>query len=282
MEPLAQAPTVSAGVAMTPMEQDILAAVRDRSRQLDEQGLYVMLRRAACLPQLTDEQYESLSQIAVARLLGSPQKLRGEPTRLRMIVVTSEKWDAAKGLGTSRWWPRDRAVWWMTGFDVTGNTPSNEPVAVISLVDPQTILGKPLRVDDEGMAVYPIGKVLQLAGVFYKVYTADSRGDATNPPRPTDYPLIVAWQLKKGPSVAGSGNSFGLLAILLGVLVLAYVMLRRKAKAVKAAATGRASDYRPPTYDDQPPTQEPNDIDPELKAAAEELLAKSKRRAQQP
>ena len=278
--PLPPARTIDEGLVLQADEQAILAAVRDRSQQLDEQALFVLLRRSAAMPHLTEEQFDSLARIPAGRLLAEPAKFRCEPMRLRLKVFMMKQWTPGREIGTSPYWPADRPVWFLTGFDYTGDTPSQTPLAVLSIVDPSEALGKPERIGQAGESIYLPGRNLDLAGIFYKAWTDMSVGSQKNdePAVLTEYPVIIAWQIKPTPPLISDEAKLAVGIVLATMAVAAsYLYLRRRNRPAGAKQLG----IRRVAHAAQPAQaqhgEEENDIDPALKAAVEESQGGSDR-----
>lgn len=271
--PLPTARTVDEGLMLQADEQAILAAVRDRSQQLDEQALFVLLRRSAAMPHLTEEQFDGLAQIPAGRLLAEPAKFRCEPMRLRLKVFMMKQWSPGREIGTSPYWPADRPVWFLAGFDYTAGTPSEKPLAVLSIVDPSEALGRPERIGQAGESIYLPGRNLDLAGIFYKAWTDMSVGSQKNdePAVLTEYPVIIAWQIKSSPPLISDQAKLAM-GIVLATLALgaSYLYLRRRTRPAGARKLGvrRLTSASQPAQ--APHGAEENDVDPALKAAVEE------------
>ena len=66
--------SIDAAKNLTDEEKQALLQVAEKPLQVDEEGLYVMMRRAAALPKLTAEHWETLDRPAYRNLLLHPQK----------------------------------------------------------------------------------------------------------------------------------------------------------------------------------------------------------------
>ena len=238
---LPPAGTVEAGLAFTADEMTILSAIRDRSSQLDEQGLFVLLSRAAALPQLSRQEFDKIAPAEIGRLLADPDAMRCRPMRLRLRVFKAEKWMPGLEIGKSPRWPADHPVWYLTGLDNTGSRPTKLPVIVLSAADPSAILGRPQRIGAGGEMLYPTGPNIELAGVFYKVFTGPSidqqKAASQSQPAPaSDYPVVVCWQIMPAPQLI-SDESKEIAGIILAGLALfaSYIYVRRRINALRQA-----------------------------------------------
>lgn len=274
--PLPRAANIREGLRLDWAESMILQGVRDDSSQFIDNGLYVLLRRAACLPELNQAQYDSLSHINTDELMDAPATYRARPLRLSMRVYkVDKKWPGAD-FPTSPRWPRDKPIWWVGGADFT----SKRQIIVLSLDDPSPVLGEPETTQDGGkVLMYPMGPRLEVAGLFYKVYQDMSVGGERNPPALMSYPVIVGWQVGR-TSLPSGGIDYMWFAALVSLAILAalfFVFRRRASQAKKATPNVGWGDYRPLRDDAAAPSEKTSQadnpdvqqVDPALREAAE-------------
>ncbi|MFO7908327.1 MAG: hypothetical protein R6U98_37165, partial [Pirellulaceae bacterium] len=171
-----RAESVEEGLTFSDEQREIISTVRDHTSELTKLAFYLMLRHTASLPELSDEQMDALASPGYEDLLEYPSRRRARPVRMRIYPKLAKKLTPEKGLGRSRYWPGDRPVWRIDGLNATGESAINEPVVVFSVVDPTALLGEPTSVSQDGRMVYEAHFTVEVAGVFYKVWTAESRG----------------------------------------------------------------------------------------------------------
>jgi len=276
--PLPPSATVKEGLRYDEAEQAILAATKDHIGNISDSGLYVLLRRAVALPQLEGPRYKALSTINADELLDRPAAFRGTPVRLLVGVYKVQEWTSgAKGqFHISPRWPRERKIWWIGGTDYTGETPSRRRIVVLSVVDPRPLLGEPLKIDAEGAAVYGVGRYLDMAAIFYKVYDDMSVGNEKSPPTKMSYPVFVAWQAQ--PTNTGSDPMQWMWiagAVSLAALIGLFFFFRQKAKQAKISNPNVGfRNYRPlreaePALTKEAPTVKEEPVDPALREAVE-------------
>ena len=273
--PLATASNIQEGLKLTEMEKTILSDTRDRSRQLDEKGLYVMLRRTAALPLLNPRQLDSLNQLSLENILIAPETYRGLPTKLKLAVFTVQEWKPGKQLSISKWWPKGRSVWCIKGIDVSGKEPSKLPVLVLSVMNPLDKLPTPSR-EEEDVKVFATAPRVEMAGVFYKVFADPSVGSKTQESAMTDYPVLLVWQvLPAAPLLTPPAQSpYNSPIVWIGVLVLLAVLFfyfRKAARQAKNAVHVGTVEFHRTRVDDLLKEESHEEVDPDLKAAAEQF-----------
>ena len=259
-------------IELSERERIALEAVRDRTTSLDETALYMMLAKAGKRAEPVSPAYRDL--------LAHPGRYRGEAIRLTLQVDTVRKLLPEEGLPVTPYWPKDRPVWRLECLNPAAGRPRDEPVVVLSVVAP-TLLPRPDQIADNGDQLFhEPGPMIELTGVFYKVYQARTRGDARDPAAWRDFPVIVAWQLAP---VAGHGTDWRQSRTILIVLIilaagLAVLFLRRlikhQARPRLAQLPRRAA---APSTDQQDAGRGPEEnaeIDPLLKEAAEDYRRK--------
>jgi len=230
-ESAGRAKTIEEGLELTEKERIILDAVRDRTRQCHETGLYMMLAKTARLPEPSEDDLAGLDRPAYRNLLRSPQRYRGRPIRLTVQVQSIRRLAPGKGLSFSRFWPQDKPIWGMDCLNADAKDPYLQPLRVFTTADPSELLPSPKQLDEDGTGYYRgKGPKVELVGVLYKVYTAMSRGDERRPQELRDYPIVLAWYLL--PEAKLHGTPMGMLPVMVMfaiILVLAglFIYLRR-------------------------------------------------------
>jgi hypothetical protein len=236
------ATSLAEGIAFTGDENIILSAVRDHSQQLDEQGLFVLLSQAAELPQLSRLDFDKLAQAEISQLLGTPEVFRGRPMRLRLRVFQAEKWTPGMEIGKSPRWASGKPVWYLTGLASVGDAQPGLPVIVLSAVDPSPVLGRPDRMGGGGEMLYPSGRSIELAGLFYKVFAGLSidqqrASSLSQPAAMSEYPVIVCWQIMPPEPVISEESKEIAGIVIAGLALLAgYIYVRRRVGTMRRAS----------------------------------------------
>ncbi|MFP3937058.1 MAG: hypothetical protein ACLFVW_01860 [Phycisphaerae bacterium] len=266
---IARAESVEEGLTFSDQQQEVISTVQDHTGELVQPALYLMLRHTASLPELSAEKMADLASPGYGNLLEYPSRYRARPVRRRIYPKVVRKLTPDKGLGRSRYWPGDRPVWRIDGLNATGESAINEPVVVLSVVDPTALLGEPTSVSEDGRMVYDPNFTVEVAGVFYKVWTTESRGDEHIESKKTDYPVLLAWQLKhvSGGASKLAGDTLQALIMFLAValMLILFFYMRRKSRD----QTPARYHYRPRRKTQSPNGPETEEVDPELRAAAE-------------
>lgn len=261
---------------LDPKEQALYRAVFGRKTQLDEDAFTIFLQRISRLPTLSREQIDALDRPTTRSLLEHPDVYAGQPIQLAVYIMRTAKWTPGPNFAPTRWWTRDQGpVWMMACENAASPKPVEDPLYVVTTQDPQSLLGRPYRVDADGSCEYRPNQRFTLAGVFYKVYNTQD----TNPEHPAtrDYPVVLAWQISLAAPTTGPAP-VGPMGVVMGMvfvgLAVTYVMLRRHVKRVKTATDAANRRRRRPwdQLEDAP-------VDEDLQAAAEQfrqLLEKEK------
>jgi len=246
IKPLPSASNLGEGLAWTETEKTILQAVRDRTSALDEEGLYVALRRAYSLPPVQEEQWNALDRPAYGNLLNQPDRYRGLPLRMNVYISTVQRISTNNGLSASRWWPAGRAVWQIMALHADAEAPASEPLILYSTSKPD-LPREPSEVDSRGRMVYSPPRKAEVAGLFYKVHAGHEIGTG----EARMYPVLVCWQV----GIRGGGPADGgLHALAAGALVLVLVvalgaatlmLMRRVRRLRRTGSDARRSNYRP-------------------------------------
>ena len=279
--PLPAAKTLEEGLDYTEVERTLLEVVRDAkpgapAAERPGSCLFLLLRRAKALPQLDAEQFGSLERPSFRNLLSEPSRYRGRAIRYAVRVNRVRKLAPGKGLPFSRWWRRSESIWQMDCIDGTGKYPGERPLRIYTHLDPTKLLGKAEKLADE-WRYGKEGKLINVAAIFLKVFTAEVA--KAEPPRPTerDYPCMVAWQIQR-PSSGGytAAPIPPLLVLMLVILILlaaAFWWVKRCSRIRREAEENARRALRVTGQEQNEPADEPEEgqqVDPMLKAAAEQ------------
>ena len=281
--PLPPAKTIDEGLKYTDVEKIILGAVRDATdktpvHQHKDKALFVLLRRAAAMPKPTADQLDALDRPSYQNILARPARYRGEAVRYIVRVCRSRRLSPGRNLARSAWWPKDADVWEVDCIDGEGKYPGDRPLRIYCPFDPAAILGKGTQKD--GDVIYDLpGKRVELAAIFFKVFAARPERQAQGMPDELLYPCLVAWHMKQ-TSQAGSARpgiiQLTVIIVILVLMVAAFVFVKRRSSRARAATQRRYRPLRKETMDESEHIREktdhdePVDVDPALKAAAEE------------
>lgn len=267
-------------------EKLIVSDVQDYSTQLDEPALYLMLSKAARLPTLSGKQFDQLDQPSYHNMLNKPRRYRLLPVRITVMAYAVKKLHTGPdgGLSPSPHWPKDKPVWRIDCLHAPGGDERRkEPMRIFSVADPTEILGEPDRTE-AGELIYAPGRRLDIAGVFYKVYSGSTvEGKRGN------FPVVIAWQYR-----SGAGGLFVetathpiVVTALAGVALLAggYLVIRRHISRIRRARSA-PREYRPKrdTAEEpgrQSPSPETDYVDPLLKEAVEEHRKQARHKRQE-
>lgn len=286
----AESATIAGRIVLTNVEKTVLDAVRDRTWQFDETGLYVMLGLAARAPELDLMQWHDLDRPAYANLLADPGRYRAKPLRAKVRVHYVSKLQSGAGLGFREFWPKDRPVWEMDCIWTEEPHEKDKPVRVYSVVDPKPLIGDPDEVGPQNRWRYERGRDIRIAALFYKVLMArQETGRKTRA-----YPMMMAWQLSRtvpwrsvGQWDSGGLSQLAPILILVIVMVAGFYFTRRRLARLRQADRRTPRRYRPLRYqtdedasarsagtsDQDGPDDAPDlPVDPELTSAVEEFL----------
>jgi hypothetical protein len=265
-----RAESIEQALTFTDEERELLAAARDQTHQLDEPGFYVLLRRVASLPRLSPDELSALASPAYGNLLEYPQRYRTRPVRLRIEPKLVKQLTPGKGLGRSKYWPVDRPVWRVDALNRGGTSPVDEPIIVFSVADPTPLLGEPTETAEDGRLVYKRNIVVQVAGVFYKVQSAHSRGSAEQPSELREYPVVLAWQVRRG---GGTTSAFAegtletiIMVVAVVLLLILFLYMRRRTREQEEPHFT----YRPRRESPGGEPDEEDEVDPALREAADD------------
>ena len=233
----AAAAGASAALDFSDDERTILADVIDGDGQLDAAALYVLLGRAARMP---DEVWSPQS-VSAANLLAEADAYRARPVRVDLRVYRVSRWAAAEQTATRWWSPAD--VW---RVDCLGE-PSEVPLRVY-------LTGPPARF---AAGEYPNGPRAAVTGLFYKLARLSKDAPAPGESPTRLYPILVARNLvTPGGSAVWDRWPTSVWVVAAGVAVGAAAFIYLKRRAVRPrpansphgvnghdkAATGESSD----------------------------------------
>ena len=221
--PAVRAGTVDEALAYRPDETTILQDVRDRDGQLDAPALYVLLRRAAMLPD-GPELLAEADRPNVKNLWRSPEGYRGKLVAVKGRFVQQKDWsDQAT---PTRWWAK--------------------PVYAAYVQETATGEGQTLIV----MLAHRPGKIgqgapVRVAGLFYKLVTLPEKD---KPGQTGEFPVLVAGQLFGTAPAAGGGMPAELYVVfgLVMLLLLGFALVRRRTSRSRRGV----SEYKPLRFED--------------------------------
>ena len=272
VEPAPQETTadpISRLLASAPHEQMLLDSVADGSSRYDEPAFYLLMSKLSVLPKLAAESLRDLDQPAFANLIRYPDRYRYWPVRMKAHVLLATKLTTGQGLSPSRYWPPDKPLWRMECLISHGG---GDQAAIIFSASPPDI-GTWTRISSEGQYVYASRPEVEVAGVFYKLLRATSRGDNTQPASSRLYPIILCWQM--APIHAGSQEASGDLrpaVLFVGGLAMVLLIGWMMVRANRIRRRMNEPHPWPPRHDNPPPATDAADVDPLLKKAAEDFL----------
>lgn len=227
-------------LALTYEESQAVAVATKRPGTLPEPGLYIMLLRAIRAGQVPDLDISRLAWPDVRSLTRYPQHYYQQPIRLRLKVIMVRRMAPGADLATGPTWPQDRPLWRLDCLSAEGEHPKEFPIIVLAVNEPR-LSGTPKSLDD-GSLFYSNAPTVEVAGIFYKVYNDRDRDGFLR-----DYPVVLAWQVDKPTGKAAAGPRFTInpaIMALVGVMVVAFVLVRRRAKAARQKEP-EAPEYRP-------------------------------------
>jgi len=273
--------TVNRVLALTDAEIGVLEVSQSRRTDIVGPGVQLMLAKASELPQLTHEELAQLQRPTHASLLNYPAQFQGAPLRITVYVHSVMETTIA-----------GRTVWLINAYDADGQ--EQKGLTIYSLQDPLPSLPPPAEQTRKGLMVFnpqqnPGGTKLILAGILVKTFEDEVAGESFDPNSPNtgvrmDFPLLVAWQVSKPHVAKGIPTATKLLIVLVIVAVIAMAVLftmlsksirRKRVEAMDPAQRwhGRYTPFRDTDLDDLDDEErdDTEQIDPELRAAAEAL-----------
>jgi hypothetical protein len=263
---------VANALTLSDNEAAAISGVVDRAGLYDRtEPMYMLLSHLDRVPKLSPAQLAALQRVPSRIFRRHPADYRAEPVRVTMAVRRVLEMSAGRQLPPSSYWSPQRPIYVLIGLDVTAPVPIEEPLFVLSIVDPRPELGSPRHTDEDGALVYgppnALGPRLDLACVFYKLMRDPSAKDPNH-----DYPVLLAWDIQSGEqrsSASGLMDSPGLL--LLGVLVIAALLwfMFRAARSYRHLSTPAGKLPRRQRPDDKPPASD-EPVDPALRQAVED------------
>ena len=278
---------VDALLTLNEIEKQAMLEARANPGVLAETAFRLMLAKVAALPELGDKEFAILDRPAVANLLRTPERYSCAPLAMKIAVYEVRKcMPDDNDISLTAPWPRSRPVWWITGRTSQPASKDLEPLIVFSTVDPTPLLGEPdATVGPNGSRIYPHWPIVELAGVFYKVRRTREKqsGDLR------DYPVLMAWQVRKDSLYSVIGQSAVdprlLVPLLLVVaLIVVFIVVRKRTRAAPVTRGPRYQSIRQDMDTQQavgedvpfvPRLDEDEDegqVDPQLVEAAEQYL----------
>ena len=253
---------INDALELPPQEADAYAVAIDRKTQLNDLALTMLMRRIATLPTLLAQDLKSLDQPSIASLLSSPQRYYGRPVRMRVYVLRVIKLTPGDDFAPTRYWGRDDGIIWRWDcVNADAERPADEPMMILTAIEPNTVLGVPNKVDDRGHRIYSPAKPLDIAGVFYKLYTTTNEVDTLQ-----DYPVLLAWQVVGGRGSSGGPEPFisqtDAVVIAIGIIAIfvVFAAFKRVREKHATASSPLSRSVRPEDFQ----------VDESLKAAAEQ------------
>jgi hypothetical protein len=236
--PLGNIEIIEDRLRLTDAQAGAYEVARARKWQIDDPvALNLLLRKVSRLPALSPLEMADLDRPAVRNLLRWPGRYAARPMRLRVLVNRVLKWQPGVDfLATPDWTRDDGPIYRYDCLHAEANSPAQEPLCMLSTLEPRATLGKPLREAAGGELIYDLPEI-EVAGVFFKVFAGlDVAG------RPREYPVVLAWQMRPPPrgDWRGSSQEWGP-ALLGGMLVLVPIAgyfvwrLRRSAQSFRQA-----------------------------------------------
>ena len=276
---------VDAILTLNETEKQTMLEARANPGVLAETGFRLMLAKVASLPELGDKDFDILDRPAVANLLRTPERYSATPMAMKIEVYEVRKCMPDDGdIALTAPWPRNKPIWWIIGRTSRPASKQIEPLIVFSTVDPTPLLGEPdPAVGLKGSRKYPNWPIVELAGVFYKVRRTREKQSGVL----RDYPVVMAWQFRKGSMLSVIGQSavdprllIPLLIVL--VLIVAFIFVRKRTRSAPATrgptyqslrhemeahrAVGENAPFVPRLDEDE------GQVDPQLVEAAEQYL----------
>lgn len=214
-------------------ETEAYASAFGRNADVDEPAMKMLLRRIQGMPRLTEDEARQLDQPGMYSLLARPQHYALEPMRMNVYVFVVERLDPGKQITPTKYWNKAQGpIWYWFCYNADARKFVEEPILLLTAIDPNTILGKPKSYDANiGLSSYQSMQPTQVVGLFYKLYHAPGAKTEAR-----DYPVLLAWQIGAGKGVA-AGKPFnvdGGVWITAGLLIMiTFLLLRGYAKRIK-------------------------------------------------
>jgi hypothetical protein len=275
--------TILQALKLSDSQADAYKVALSRKGQLDDPAaLTMLLRKIASLPMLQSQEWNELDRPAVRNLLAEPQRYAGRPICLRAYVNVAWKWTPGVDFAATADWTRnDKPIYRYDCLNAEAEYPASDPLYVLSPVEPNVFLGRPIRTGDDGELIYGNPRV-QLAGVFYKVYAAKDRDG-----RAREYPVVLAWQLRPAeggalvtPAAESWSQALGVAIILLvGIVFYFFWRFRQAARGIRTRDLAAKNLRQAPRLEEEQkekeePAPEEDQADPGLAAAAAEFRKK--------
>lgn len=273
---------LATAVELTPVEQRVMEAVRDRTDRLEEAAFYVMLGVAKRAPAMDAVEWEHLDTVSYANLLRDPNHYRARPLQMKVRAWRVGKRIAGLTLTANEFFPKGTAAWQIDATCAGEARSEDKPLQIYSVADPTPLLGQPDEVKEEGTRMYKQGPELRAAGLFYKVCRLPEQEKGLL----RDYPVLMAWQFEGGAAMAaapatGGGMSLPKAILYAAVVGLGMVFIFFRLRAMRQKK--QATQWVPPTRlerearrrEAERQGRNPDEIipvDPGLAAAAKQYL----------
>jgi len=276
-------------LTLTPTEMDTLQVAQRHKDDFRETAFYETLDRASRLPQLTPEQVSQLPRPMYSSLINNPGPYVGRPIRMNVLVYSVFKEVSGVDIEPDLLWPAGRETWMIRCYNADSKV-GQQGMLIVSTVDPLPLLHQPISDPSDPLKIFnPAIASLEVAGVFYKVFVDLEAGDPKHPElsRVTEFPLIIAWDLRKTSVKTPESIPTMLAAVIflaVAVMVIIFYFLMRQVRrlreqpiltkggAGRSLWLGRYRPLRDVTQDSAYADAQEDDgqVDPELKAAVDE------------
>jgi hypothetical protein len=234
---------------LTEEEKSLVNLATDGDDQWMTTGLYVLLRRAAMLPD-GKATYDAATPVDTMSFWSTPAVLRGKLVRFDGLYAG--RVDPVKA-GPNDWWAGKQF------YAIFVKAKADQDAIVVAVTEPPPRDMRPLT-------------KLNFVGFFYKTFQWNVSGDSGNPMEKRVYPMLVAQKAYRFTAEVSSplGGSTGVLVAIAGGLLIfamirAYIRARqRQAEDARKEAVAAAAAQAP---------EVDFDIDPELGRQVEQFQA---------
>ncbi len=245
-------------------EAEAYASAFGRNTDVDEPAMKMILRRIQGLPRLTEDEVRQLDQPGMNSLLTRPQHFALQPVRMNVFVWTVVRLDPGKQITPTAYWNKTHGpIWYYFCYNADARKFEQEPIVILTAMDPNTVFGKPKTIGPNGEMSYQSMQPTQVVGVFYKLYN----GKGAKAEAAQDYPVLLCWQIGQGKGGGKALDIKGGVWITVGLLIMiAFLYLRSRAKLIK----NRTSPFRPSLPENEEDEAPDEPVDPDLRQAAEQ------------
>ena len=219
--------------------------------------MYALLQKGRFLVQ-SGRLPQHIDAPAAENLLTFPDRYRGWPIRLAVMVARVEKLEAPADISPPPSWRGDRKIWKLACY--TAQTPQM-PLLAFTAIEPASVAQ---NLDDTRKP--PRLQHCEINGYFYKVH----RGEDVSG-RQRDFPVILAWNVEPITSSMGQPvpPQFAwvlILVLLMGVFLFAKVLARKATPSPAASWRERAFEH------DSSQNKGKEEVNPALVAAVRQSL----------